>query len=131
MSTVSPNLIRTKGFAKTLRRDKWWIYPGIIVFGLTSFLVYGFWSAWQADFYWYSAGQDGFGGYLAPFYSPLLYCYISTMIITAHCYYYCYQAKGKDDESLLLVGIVDDLRGQCDQCRCSYSTLGVQGSLFF
>jgi hypothetical protein len=36
-------------------------------------LVYGFWSAWQADFYWYSAGQEGFGGYLAPFYSPLLF----------------------------------------------------------
>jgi len=65
--------IRAKGFTKTLRKDNWWLYPGLVVFGLTIFLIYGFWSAWQADFYWYSAGMDGFGGYLAPFYSPLLY----------------------------------------------------------
>ena len=65
--------IRAKGFTQTLRKDNWWLYPGLVVFGLTSFLIYGFWSAWQADFYWYSAGMDGFGGYLAPFYSPLLY----------------------------------------------------------
>ncbi|MBT8272642.1 MAG: succinate dehydrogenase [Bacteroidia bacterium] len=65
--------IRAKGFAQTLRRDKWWLYPGLVLFGLTAFLIYGFWSAWQANFYWYSAGQEGFGGYLAPFYSPLIF----------------------------------------------------------
>ena len=65
--------IRAKGFAKTLRNDNWWLYPGLVVFGLTSFLIYGFWSAWQADFYWYNAGTEGFGGYLAPFYSPLIF----------------------------------------------------------
>ncbi len=65
--------IHTRGFGQTLRKDKWWLYPGLVVFGLTTFLIYGFWSAWQADFYWYSAGQDGFGGYLAPFYSPLIF----------------------------------------------------------
>ncbi|MBK8504312.1 MAG: hypothetical protein IPL46_20155 [Saprospiraceae bacterium] len=58
---------------KTLRQDSWWHYPAFILFGLTSFLVYGLWSALQADFYWYSAGGTGFGGYLAPFYSPLLF----------------------------------------------------------
>ena len=72
MSTITSFAIHDKGFTKTLRKDNWWLYPAIVVFGLTSFLVYGFWSAWQADFYWYSAGQEGFGGYLAPFYSPLL-----------------------------------------------------------
>ncbi len=65
--------IHTRGLGKTLRQDKWWIYPALILFGLTSFLVYGFWSAWQADYYWYDAGVSGFGGYLAPFYSPLLF----------------------------------------------------------
>jgi hypothetical protein len=73
MSTIASDSIRSKGFAKTLRNDKWWLYPAIIVFGFTSFMIYGFWSAWQADYYWYSAGQEGFGGYLAPFYSPLLF----------------------------------------------------------
>jgi len=73
MSSITSFAIHDKGFTKTLRKDNWWLYPAIVVFGLTSFLVYGFWSAWQADFYWYSAGQEGFGGYLAPFYSPLLF----------------------------------------------------------
>ena len=73
MSSDKSIAIGSKGFAKTLRKDKWWLYPGIVLFGLSSFLIYGFWSAWQADFYWYSAGQEGFGGYLAPFYSPLLF----------------------------------------------------------
>ncbi len=73
MSSNTSIDFHSKGFATTLRKDKWWLYPGIVVFGLTGFLVYGFWSAWQADFYWYSAGQEGFGGYLAPFYSPLLF----------------------------------------------------------
>ena len=27
----------------------------------------------QGDYYWWSAHQDGFGGYLSPFYSPLLF----------------------------------------------------------
>ena len=71
MSTVATNVVYEKGFAKTLREDNWWLYPAIIVFGLGAFLLYGLWSAWQADFYWYSAGLSGFGGYLAPFYSPL------------------------------------------------------------
>ncbi|HMB62257.1 MAG TPA: hypothetical protein VKN36_04230 [Eudoraea sp.] len=73
MSSDKSIAIRSKGFARTLRNDHWWLYPGIVLFGLTSFLIYGFWSAWQADFYWYSAGQEGFGGYLAPFYSPLIF----------------------------------------------------------
>ena len=73
MSTITSFAIHDKGFTKTLRKDNWWLYPALVVFGLTSFLVYGFWSAWQADFYWHSAGQEGFGGYLAPFYSPLLF----------------------------------------------------------
>ncbi len=73
MSIKTSIAIHDKGFVKTLRKDNWWLYPGLVVFGLTTFLIYGFWSAWQADFYWYSAGQEGFGGYLAPFYSPLLF----------------------------------------------------------
>jgi len=73
MSINASFAIHDKGFTKTLRKDNWWLYPALVVFGLTSFLVYGLWSAWQADFYWYSAGQEGFGGYLAPFYSPPLF----------------------------------------------------------
>ena len=73
MPTSASSAIHAKGFAKTLRKDKWWLYPGTVLFGLTCFLIYGFWAAWQADYYWFSAGQTGFGGYLAPFYSPLIF----------------------------------------------------------
>jgi hypothetical protein len=73
MSTGTSFAIHDKGFIKTLRNDNWWLYPALVVFGLTVFLIYGFWSAWQADYYWYSDGEEGFGGYLAPFYSPLLF----------------------------------------------------------
>lgn len=73
MPTSASSTIHAKGFAKTLRTDKWWLYPGAVLFGLVCFLIYGLWSAWQADYYWYSAGASGFGGYLAPFYSPLIF----------------------------------------------------------
>ena len=73
MSTGTSFAIHDKGFIKTLRNDNWWLYPALVVFGLTVFLIYGFWSAWQADYYWYSDGEEGFGGYLAPFYSPLFF----------------------------------------------------------
>ena len=73
MQANSSIAIRSRGFAKTLRTDRWWVYPALVLFGLAAFLVYGFWSAWQADHYWYDGGQGGFGGYLAPFYSPLIF----------------------------------------------------------
>jgi hypothetical protein len=73
MSNSSGSGLRASGMGVTARTDRWWLYPATIVFGLTCFMVYGLWSAWQGDYYWYSAGQDGFGGYLAPFYSPLIY----------------------------------------------------------
>lgn len=73
MTTISAQPGRAMGFAKTLRKDNWWLYPGVVVFGLTFFLIYGAWSSLQANYYWDSGGIEGFGGYLAPFYSPLLF----------------------------------------------------------
>lgn len=73
MSTPVADAVHDKGFAKTLRKDNWWLYPGTVVFGLLCFLIYGTWSAFQGNFYWFDAGVEGFGGYLAPFYSPLIY----------------------------------------------------------
>ena len=73
MASSTSIAIHKKGFFQTLRTDRWWLYPALVLFGLTAFLIYGMWSALQADYYWYSAGESGFGGYLAPFYSPLLF----------------------------------------------------------
>ena len=59
--------------ASTQRTDKWWIEPLWTGLGFLGFVVYTTWAVFQADHYWWSAGQDGFGGYLSPFYSPLIF----------------------------------------------------------
>ena len=50
MSTASASARYAKGVGKTLRKDNWWLDPGIVVFGLSCFLIYGTWSAWQAEY---------------------------------------------------------------------------------
>ncbi len=60
-------------FLQTLRSDKWWLEPLLVLLGLGAFVVYATWGAFQGVNYWYSAGVEGFGGYLSPFYSPLVY----------------------------------------------------------
>jgi len=64
---------RKKSFLQTLRTDKWWIEPALVFLGLGLFTVYSMYAAFQANNYWYDGGQGGFGGYLSPFYSPLLF----------------------------------------------------------
>lgn len=54
------------GFGKTQRRDKWWLKPVMVFFGLSMFVVYSTWAAFQGDHYTY-------GPYLSPFYSPELF----------------------------------------------------------
>lgn len=53
-------------FGQTSRRDTWWLEPGLIFAGLTAFLIYANWAAWQGNHYTY-------GPYLSPFYSPELF----------------------------------------------------------
>nr|MBC8306989.1 hypothetical protein [Pelagibacterales bacterium] len=57
--------------------EKWWISPLLVLFGLLVFIVYSTWAAWQGEYFWWSGGNDGFGGYLSPFYSPSVYIDIS------------------------------------------------------
>lgn len=54
------------GLTKTQRHDKWWIGPVLTVLGLTAFIIYSTWAAFQGNYYWY-------GSYLSPFYSPLFF----------------------------------------------------------
>jgi hypothetical protein len=72
MSGISIN-IRKKGFGVTLRTDAWWVESALVMFGFTAFVVYSTWAAFQSQFYWYSNGAEGFGGYLSPMYSPLVF----------------------------------------------------------
>ena len=44
--------------ATTLRTDKWWIEPLWTGLGFLGFVVYTTWAVFQADHYWWSAGNE-------------------------------------------------------------------------
>ncbi|HXY61144.1 MAG TPA: hypothetical protein VEH26_06035 [Chthoniobacterales bacterium] len=50
-------------FGQTMRRDVWWAQPLFVFLGLTTFIVYSTWAAFQGSHYY-------FGNYVSPFYSP-------------------------------------------------------------
>ena len=62
-----------EGLFQTNRSDYWWIEPLLTGFGFLCFVIYTTWAMFQGNYYWWSAGNEGFGGYLSPFYSPLLF----------------------------------------------------------
>ena len=62
--TVWP-LVQRK-FGETTRQDAWWIQPVLVFLGLSTFIVYATWAAFQGTHFEY-------GPYLSPFYSPLLF----------------------------------------------------------
>jgi hypothetical protein len=63
----------TTGLFKTTRTDRWWFEPLLAGIGFLAFVIYTTWAMLQGNYYWWSAGNSGFGGYLSPFYSPLLF----------------------------------------------------------
>ena len=79
----APTASHQEGFGATARRDAWWFGPSITVLGLSAFLIYGTWAAWQDGFfeireYRHAEGDFHKQGpavapYLSPFYSPLIY----------------------------------------------------------
>ena len=58
--------IKRPSFAATFRTDAWWVEPLVVLLGLSAFVVYSTWAAFQAEFYWW-------GSYLSPMYSPLIF----------------------------------------------------------
>src|SRR5271170_1919029 len=57
-------------FGETTRPDAWWAQPLLVFLGLTAFIVYSTWAAFQGKHYWF----DGNGAnYLSPFYSPEIF----------------------------------------------------------
>ena len=62
-----------EGLFQTDRSDYWWLEPLLTGFGFLCFVVYTTWAMLQGNYYWWSSGNEGFGGYLSPFYSPLLF----------------------------------------------------------
>jgi len=55
-----------RGFGTTSRRDNWWMAPLGVFLGLSAFIAYATWAAFQNAHY-------HFGPYLSPFYAPELW----------------------------------------------------------
>jgi hypothetical protein len=64
--TSLPAHVARRGFGVTTRRDGWWIKPLLTFAGLSAFIVYSTWAAFQGAHY-------RFGPYLSPMYSPELF----------------------------------------------------------
>ena len=62
VSTVPVRLVQRR-LGETERRDVWWIQPLVVFLGLSTFIVYATWAAFQGEHYTY-------GPYISPFYSP-------------------------------------------------------------
>jgi len=60
-----------KGAIKTVRNDRWWFEPLWTGVGFLLFTIFVNWEIFQGNYYF--VGGEGFGGYLSPFYSPLLF----------------------------------------------------------
>ena len=62
-----PELTLTeRRFGQTSRRDAWWVQPLVVFIGLSTFIAYSTWAAFQNAHY-------TFGPYLSPFYSPEIF----------------------------------------------------------
>lgn len=70
MATATASPAHASGFAATNRSDRWWVSPLAVLFGLSAFVVYATWAAFQGAHYWH-------GSYLSPFYSPVLFTDLS------------------------------------------------------
>lgn len=55
--------LKQHGFGQTRRRDLWWLQPLAVFAGLSTFIIYTTWAAFQGQHY-------AFGPYLSPLYSP-------------------------------------------------------------
>jgi hypothetical protein len=67
MATLTaPVRVTVRRFGETSRRDNWWVQPLLVFVGLSTFLVYATWAAFQGNHY-------TFGPYLSPFYSPEIF----------------------------------------------------------
>ena len=55
-----------RSFGETTRQDLWWLQPLVVFLGLSAFIVYSTWAAFQGVNY-------SFGNYLSPMYSPEIF----------------------------------------------------------
>jgi len=60
-------------FGQTARRDAWWVQPLLVFLGLSTFIVYSTWAAFQGNHYWYGGAGSNGADYISPFYSPEIF----------------------------------------------------------
>src|SRR5438552_12130474 len=65
MNGSTTTTIPRRSFGQTMRADIWWLQPLLVFLGLSIFIVYSTWAAFQGTNYF-------FGNYVSPFYSPEL-----------------------------------------------------------
>ncbi|HVR98917.1 MAG TPA: succinate dehydrogenase [Thermoanaerobaculia bacterium] len=65
------DVLKRRSFGETARRDAWWVTPLATFLGLSTFIVYATWAAFQGEHY-------RFGPYLSPFYSPEVFGDVQT-----------------------------------------------------
>jgi hypothetical protein len=58
--------LKQRPFGQTMRRDAWWVQPVLVLLGLSTFIVYSTWAAFQGEHY-------AWGPYVSPFYSPEIF----------------------------------------------------------
>jgi hypothetical protein len=58
--------LKRPAFGSTMRTGAWWLQPLLVFLGLSAFVAYSTWAAFQGNHY-------RFGPYLSPFYSPELF----------------------------------------------------------
>src|SRR5437773_8849501 len=59
-------VLQRRSFGETMRADVWWMQPLLVCLGLSTFIVYSAWAAFQGTHYF-------FGNYISPFYSPEIF----------------------------------------------------------
>jgi hypothetical protein len=70
MAQVQLPVLRERLFGRTSRPDAWWVQPLAVFLGLSAFIVYATWAAFQGNHYYYEGNG---ANYLSPFYSPELF----------------------------------------------------------
>lgn len=66
MNGTTAAAIPRRSFGQTMRPDLWWTQPLFVFLGLSAFIVYSTWAAFQGAHYY-------FGNYVSPFYSPEIF----------------------------------------------------------
>ena len=63
-----------RSFGETMRADVWWTQPLLVFLGLSTFIVYSTWAAFQGTHYF-------FGNYVSPFYSPEIFGGLAAQLV--------------------------------------------------